>query len=174
MIENLAAEQISRFAFRLTWTSTLGAGTTFYVYLDGQPVGETQVAEWLLSVAEGEAPVVEVLDDPAQAPEPGFPGYLLITWYAVAGAERYLVQENVAGTWTTRSTVIEDGRGYYLVATRFLEDSTVHSFRVLPRGTNENNGVAAALTCLMVRHPDPPDVRFAYSSSTGAVTITGA
>lgn len=174
MITNLTAEQVSRSAFLLRWSSTLGAGAVFRVYRDGELLATTTLTEWLITVEQGEAPVLEVLDADTPNPSPAFPGYLLISWYAVAGAERYLVQENLSGTWTTFKTVLEDGSGYYLVPTRFLEDATVHSFRVLPVGTNENQGTAAELACLMVRIPDPPDVTFSYSSSTGAVTITAA
>ena len=173
MIINLRAEQISASAFLLRWDSTV-EGATFYVYRDGELLATTSLNEWLVTVEAGEAPVFDVLDDAAASPEPAFPGYLVLTWYAVAGAHRYLVQEDVAGTWTTFKTVLEDGSGYYLVSTRFLEDATVHTFRVLPVGTNENDGTAATLICLMVRNPDPPDVSFSYDSGTGAVTIAAA
>ena len=85
MITNLTAEQMSPSAFLLRWASTLGDDATFRVYRDGELIAMTALNEWLVTVEEGEAPVFEVLDDDTPAPSPAFPGYLLISWYSVAG-----------------------------------------------------------------------------------------
>ena len=76
--------------------------------------------------------------------------------------------------WTERARVRHRETAYMQWMTRWLEDETSHQFRVVPVGTNGNEGTARTLTCLMVRNPTPPDVDYAYSNSTNKVTVSEA
>lgn len=174
MISDLQMDSLGGGAWRITWTSDL-VDPTFYVYRDGQLLGTTRAAEWVVRLAAGDRPVFEILDsddDTAPTATRGFPGFVTLGWYASTGSDRYLIQELVGVDWTTRRTIHDRGQGYFRWKSRFLEDVTTHQFRVVPIGTNENTGTAAAFSVLMVRHPDAPEVEITYSSGTGKLTIS--
>jgi hypothetical protein len=164
-------KQIGPNGWRLSYQSDL-PNPTFYIYQDGLLVDTTKATTRVLSVPAGESLVVEVLDDPAIKPEAAFPGRLTLGWYSVANAASYRIEEYVSSSWVQRKRVVESGRGYYQWKTRWLEDSTVHQFRVVPVGTNGNDGDPLVFSVLMVRHPDPPDVSYSYSAATQTVTIS--
>jgi len=158
--------------WRIAWTSGL-EDPTFTIYLDGELFATTAATHLDLYVEPGSSPVLEVVDDGAAASQ-AFPGRLRLQWGREDDTDHYLIEEVVDAAWTERARVRDDGRQYFHWLTRWLEDSTSHQFRVTPIGTNGNAGTAVAFTCLMVRHPDPPDVSMSYDEGTGDLTVSAA
>jgi len=159
---------------RLSWSSDLG-DPVFYVWKDGALVATT-AATWMdFALDPGEVLVVDVFDDADEVQSDAWPGRLTLNWYdAGDGVDYYRLEEYYGGEWVERGQVDEAGRGYYQWRSRFLEDVTEHQFRIVPMGTNGNDGTPASFTCLMVRRPDPPDVDYAYADGTRKVTVSAA
>jgi len=160
-------EQVDVRTWRLSWS---GSGT-FYVYRDGTLFATTAQAELLVMIEPGDTHVFEVLDASTAAPATAFPARLTLGWYPVAGAERYLVEERVAGAWTQRASIRDGGHGYFTWPSRVLEDSVTHRFRVVAIGVDGNRGTAAAVAVLMVRHPDPDAVAFTYAAAGHTLSL---
>jgi hypothetical protein len=161
-------DQLDEVTWLLSWRSDLTPPVTFYVYRDGSLLAKTTATELRVTIAPGTSPTFDVLDT-ADAPTPVYSAEILLTWYASPATSSYRVEELVGSTWTTRATIHDDGRGYFLWGSRALEDSQKHQFRVTSIGTNGNEGAAARFIVLMVRHPDPPRVTF--GASNGVITI---
>jgi len=155
----------------VAWSSNLSE-PTFYVYRDGELVTTTQQTSMLFTVATGDKLVLEVLDDADALPSTAFPGRLTLQWAATAATDHYRVEEYVGGQWTERQSIADDGSQYYAWQSRYLEDETTHQFRIVPVGTNGNDGAATSFSCLMVRHPDAPTPTWSYNSGTKKATIT--
>ena len=166
--------QVGYESWRLTFSSS-EASATFYVYRDGQLVAET-TAQWIdVLVPRGEYPVFTVVDDPDDAPAAGYPGRLVIQWRADTTADYYTVEQSVASVWTAVARVDETGlTGYLHWSTPWLDDVTTYQWRVTPHGSNGVDGSPTALSTLMVRHPDPPDVTVTYSAATGKLTVAAS
>ncbi len=162
-------------AYRLDWESDLPDPVTYTIYRDGVLIDTTQLTSKVVAVAPGEAPVFEILDDEVSTPLTGYPRYAVLAWYAVSGAESYLVQQYIAAVWTTVRTLSDDGQTpYFRWQSGTLADSTTHQFRVISIGANGNSGTAATFAVLVAGYPDPPDVAYSYNAGTGAVTISAA
>lgn len=157
------------------WSSDLGSDTVFYVYVDGDLYAVTQLT-WMTFSTSGstESMVIKVLDEVAGADDPAWGARALMAWYAVAGTDYYLVEEYVASAWTEVQRIVDRGEGYFRWESRVLEDITTHQFRVTAMGTNGNLGTPTSLTILAVRHPNPPNVAFAWDDATQVVTISAA
>lgn len=164
-------EQIDYRSWRVSWSSDV-EDPTFYVYVDGALYLTTMDTETIVTVDEGEVPIIEVLDDEDAIPTLAWPSRLTLCWYAEPDTGYYQVQEYVDEDWIARGNVSDRGEGYFKWQSRVLEDVTSHQFRIIPVGTNGNEGTARTFVCLMVRHPTPPDVSYAYSDSTHTVSIT--
>ena len=164
--------QIDKRTWRVTWTCDL-VDPVFYVYRDGVLVTATRQTHIDFSVDPGESLLVEVLTDAGRPPTSAFPARLTLNWYGVTDAEHYRIEEYVGAAWTLRGQVRDKGQGCFRWISRPLEDSASHQFRIIAVGNN-TQGTALALTCLMVRHPDPPQVSLAYSNSAHKVTVTAA
>jgi hypothetical protein len=164
-------KQVDSRSWLVSWSSDED-NPTYYVYKDGRIVGTTKDTQMIFTVEPGEALVIEVLDDEDAEPQTAYPGRLMLRWYQSPATDYYLVQEYYGGSWVTRKKVADLGQGYFAWQTRFLEDSTVHQFRIVPVGTNGNEGTAKTFSVLMVRHPDVPDVDYSYSDTTNKVTIS--
>lgn len=162
-----------RNTFIVSWSSNL-SDPTFYVYQDGKLISVTKQTQMSFSVQHGESLVVEVLDDASAKPVTAFPGRLTLNWYASADTDYYRIEEYVNSSWTLKASIDDSGQGYFTYRTRFLEDQTTHQFRIIPVGKNGNQGTAKNFSCLMVRHPNPPDVNFSYSNDDETVTISAA
>ena len=165
-----APEQIDARSWRLSWT---GSGT-FYIYRDGTLFVTTTQAELLVMIEPGDRHVFEVLDSATARAATAFPPRLTLDWWAVDDADHYLVEELVAGTWTQRAHVGDEGRGTCHWRTRVLEDGVRHRFRVVAVGADGNRGTAAAVTVLMVRHPDPDAVAFTYAAAGHTLALGAA
>jgi len=166
-------EQIDAQNWRVTWTSDV-EDPTYYVRRDGELIATTSQTAMFFFVESGESLSLEVLDDADEVAAAGYPGRITLTWGDVAATDHYRVEEYVAAAWTLRTTVTDDGSKYFTWNSRYLEDCTTHQFRIIPVGTNGNQGTALTLTVLMVRHPDVPDVTYSYDSGDAKVTIAAA
>ena len=171
-----APKRVGPRAWRLSWSSTESA-PTYRVYRDGLLVAQTTATEITLSVDEGEAPVVQVLDTAAAVPDEGHPGRATLGWYAVLGADHYRVEEYVATVWTLRKIIRDrtDGaEGYFRWRSRPLEDSADHRFRARAVDAEGDEATIMDVTWRCVRHPDPPRATYTYAAGTGAVTLAAS
>ena len=162
-----------RHTVSVSWTSD-AEDPVYYVYRDGQLVAVTRATQMTLTLAAGEAVTLQVLDDADGQPDRAYPCRLDVQWRTVSGAVHYRLEEYVDSAWLLRATVRESGQGYYHWLSRPLEDVTTHQFRVRAVGADGNVGTATALSCLMVRLPDPPDVDYAYSDSTHKLSVSAS
>jgi hypothetical protein len=112
-VTSLTAETIPPGSYLLSWASDL-VDPTFYVYRDGVLVATTQLTSMEVLLADEEAPVFEVLDDPDEAPAAAYPPFATLAWYPSPGAGSYRVDEYVSGAWVERATLEDSdaaGRG---------------------------------------------------------------
>lgn len=168
-ITSLTQTPFGRGAVRVVAVSDDGT-PSFRWYLDGRLIEISPVGTRVFTVPLDEILFIEVLDDDTP-PRRAWPAYILLQWRAVTGAAEYRVEESIASVWTARATIRERGTAYYSWRTRALEDGTVHAFRIIPVGTNGNDGTALARSVLMVRRPDPPRANERFSDSTHKVTV---
>ena len=169
----LSTTWVSYCSVRVVYQSDLGGTPTFYLYLNGVAVGETQETAHVFQVGEGAQIDIQIFDDAADEPERFFTGRIWVSWYHVTNAEYYDVYEYVGAAWVLRARIWDTGLGYFNWESRYLEDRTTHQFRVTARG-NGNDGTVTDTTVLMVRHPDPPDATWSYSNVTHKVTVVAA
>jgi hypothetical protein len=106
MVTSLTVTDLGGGVFRLDFASDLDS-PTFYVYRDG--VLETMTESTSVEVRTADAAIIEVLDDPDAAPGAAYPNHALLSWYPSPGAASYRVEERVAGLWTVRATLEDDG-----------------------------------------------------------------
>jgi hypothetical protein len=173
-ITSLTCTRTGPSSARLTFTSSL-ATPTFYVWRDGRLLGATENGFWDVLVMAGEYPVFEVFDDAATPPLSRFPDHVDVQWFT-GGAlvAHYLVEQLVDAAWLLRARIAESGKGYYHWLSPRLADDTTYQFRVKAVSTIGAESLAASLTILLVRVPDPPAVTFTYDADTGLVTLSAA
>ncbi len=165
--------EITSTTWLLTWSSSLGS-PTYRIYRDGVLVSTQTTTEYTLTISDGYAPVIEILDDATEA-QPAFPGVLVLGWRNDADAAQYKIEEYAAGVWVLRETVVLDSEvAWQSYTTPALADETSHTWRVTPVDAAGNSGTAISFVVLMVRHPDVPDVLMTYSSGTAQVTVSAA
>ncbi len=166
--------QISATQWRLVFESDLGGTPTFYIYADGILIDSTTRTWREVGVEAGEQIQFEVLDDVNATPVTAYPGRLFMTWVPVANDQSYRVEEFVSAAWVVRTTIQVGVETYFSFTSRYLEDVTTHQFRVIPVGTNEEDGSARPFTALMVRRPDRAEMALTYASGTAKVTVSAA
>ena len=161
--------------YRISWTSDAGGTPTFDLYemTGGGLVYRGVNLSFDAAVANGESPVFWCTDSGA-APADAYPAKLTIQWYQVSGTDYYRIDESVSGSWLERVRVTDTGEWAYRWTTRWLEDVTTHTFRVLAIGTDGNVSTAASVVAFLIRYPDVPDVTYTYASGTAKVTIAAA
>lgn len=163
-VTNNQPEKISGDSWRFSFTSDQTT-PTYSVYWTGLLVNRSTSAEQRI-VAEGE-PVVEVYDSSSTVPAQWtYPGRVKLQWRNVTGAEGYRVDEYVSAVWTSRGYIGDVGTGYYQWQSRWLEDVTSHTFRVVPLDQDRNDGTPQSFTVFVVRNPDTPAVTLSYGSGT--------
>lgn len=165
------AKQIDDRSVRLTWSSD-GEDPTYYIWIDGVFAYETSLTEGVFPIVPGAAAIIDVFDSSSDEPSVAYPGRFLIGWWPSDAVDYYRIDEYYDSAWLERARVIDNGEGFFTWRTRFLEDVTSHQFRIVPVGTDGNEGTATTFTSLMVRHPDPPDVSYSYDSGTTKITIS--
>lgn len=159
-------------AWLISYSSDLPSPVVFRIFQDGSLVATTTLQEYTVSIGAGAAPVIEVLDDPTALPITVFPGRLLLHWRRVDAAQSYRIDRLVGPQFVRQGEVPQSQLvGYYQFLTVFVEDDTVHTFRVVPI-SNGNDGTPRVFPVLMVRHPDPPVVNYAYNPTDQKVTIS--
>lgn len=155
--------------YRLSYASDL-VTPTFTIYRDGALVATTTETSWPADVPG----TWEVFDD-ATSPAFAYPDFAILTWYAVATAVAYGIDEKQGASWVARETIDDDtSPQYFLWRSDRLADDTTHEFRIVPIDAAGNEGTPISRTLLMVRVPDAPEVTFAYSSVTTKVTVSAA
>ena len=154
----------------ITYSSSLSS-PTFYIYVDGVLTAQTTQTEYTIAVNPGETIVVEILDDAAAQAMQIFPGKARLGWFFVEDTNYYRIDEYIEDEWVERRKMPENN-GYMEFESRFLEDGQSHQFRIVPVGTNGNEGTAREFSVLTVRTPDTPDVDYTYSSITNKITIS--
>lgn len=155
------------------WSSSLGAGTTYYVYENAVLVDAT-LRNWrYVTVAEDDEVQFEVLDNPSTDPQPAYPRRGLLYWQSVDDAEYYRVEEYSGGAWTEKRRVQALSRSAYHVRTGVLTTGE-HQWRVVPVTSGSIDGTPIEFAFTIVCRPDPPDVSYSYSSGTGNVTASAA
>ena len=165
-IESLT--KIGLYSWLLKYSSDL-EDPWFYIYLDGILIAETPQNQYNIAINMDEGSVIEVLDDPDALPMQIFPGKVRLGWFFVAGTNYYRIDEYINSAWVQRYRMPENN-GYLLWQSRFLEDGQTHIFRVVPVGTNGNEGTARQFAVLMCRRPDVPDVIYTYANADYKVT----
>ena len=152
------------------WTSSI-SGATFYIYRDREFLTATRAGSMQFRVVPGEYLLIDVFDSSGDSPDYAAPGRVYLCWFEVSGSASYLVQERVGAYWQDRESVPDDGDGFFRYLTRYLEDATTTEFRVLPVDSAGNQGTSTLFTVVQVRHPEIPDVAYAYDSATATVAI---
>jgi hypothetical protein len=170
VITDLSIMYAGPLAWRLRWASD-DPDATFRVYRDGQLIAQTEQTEAIVAVVPGTAPVFEVLDDPDEEPSDGFPPYVTLQWAQTAETAEYRVEELVSAVWTTLATIPDENAAYYRWTSEPLDDVSSHSYRIVPVGTNGNDGTPLTFAVLLVRVPDPPDMTMSYFSGAGLLTF---
>jgi|SRR6185437_1480466 len=169
-------QKIDTLAYLVSWSSDQPTPVTFRVYVQGVLtetfVSDDGTGQTILSVGIGESPFFEVLDMACQNPSIAFPGAYTLNWLSIAGAVMYSVQEYVSGSWVQRIRITDQGQGVFTFKSRWLEDSQVHQFQIVPIDAAGNSGVPISATVLQVRHPDVPNVAYALNGN-GTLHITG-
>lgn len=156
---------------RMSWTSDQ-MNPTYYVYVRG--VLRIQLANSIeLTIADGETPVIQVLDDANTIPATFYPDHVLLQALRPTGTYDYLrVDQYIDSEWTEIDRQIDEGKRYPSYKTGPLADDTNHQFRFVFVGTNGNEGTAVSWSFLMVRRPDPPVASYSLDEGTGAITVT--
>ncbi|MEN6536338.1 MAG: hypothetical protein ABFD89_21960 [Bryobacteraceae bacterium] len=162
--------QLGAGLWSLSWTSTVGA--PYRVYRDGVLVSTQEATEFLVSVDDGDSPLIEVLDADTVNPTDAHPPNLILGWQRDADAVQYLIEEYSGGAWVARDRIVPvSGSEWLTYSTGTLADVTSHQWRIKPIDAAGNSGTVLAFTVLMVRYPDPPAVTFTYASGTAKITI---
>lgn len=152
--------------------SDLGGTPDFYWYRYGELV-EVGPRPWKWFDAEpGEVVQIEVLDDAAELPEPGYPPRFVLSWYAVDDAVRYRLDEwdFDEEEWVERTTVLAGDKDYFEWWSPILDDLTTYRWRVVPITEGGIEGDAREFEGEMVRIPAVPSVSYGYDAGTGDVT----
>ena len=161
--------QSGPYAYIVWWLSDLG-DPTYYVWRDGVLVAVTTQTVMTFMVDLGDTLVVDVFDDVTDQPDGHGVGRAHLNWYQVDDADYYRIDEDDGG-WTERAQITDDGSGYFSWTSRFLEDVTTHTFRIVPVDAVGNEGDAVERFVFMVRYPDAPSTVWSYDDATGEMTI---
>ena len=82
------------------------------------------------------------------------------------------IEEYVDSEWAFLRSVPDDGSAQFSVTTDPIDDDTERQFRVRPFDAGGNDGTAITVSVTLARHPDPPNVTYAFDDGTKTVTIT--
>lgn len=167
--------RLSARTWRLAYSSDQG-DPVYTIRVGGEIAATTRLGEYVLTLVDGsERPLVEITDGSEAGTERAWPTRMTLAWYASLATDHYRVEQFIGAAWTLIDTVRALGeQTYFEYRTAPLADVTTHQFRIIPVGTNGNQGTAREYSALMVRHPDPPAVNFALDESDNTVDITAA
>ena len=164
---------VNETAARISWTST-NPDARFFVFVDGiQRLSNSLITFIDISVQVGQNVFVQVFDSENDIARAGFPNRFTLGWFRVPATAQYRVEEFVSAVWIVRARINDLGEGFFQFISGPLADDTVHQFRVIPVGTNGNDGTALTFSTRMIRIPDPPSVVHTYNGSgTPTFTVT--
>lgn len=170
-----STRQIDGLSWLVTWSTDLGAGTLFYVWLEGELLTTTTATSMTVVAAAG-YPNLFITDDAAERPGGDASGYFTVAWTVPAGTETMLLEtQDAAGDWTTLQTVqVANGQALVLYTAGYLDDATGYIYGARAQDAAGNTSGRGTALFPMVRRPDVPAVTMAYDSGTGTVTITSA
>lgn len=137
---------------------------TFYIYINGEFVTETNETEYEVTAPLNTQFQFEVFDDEDDVPTEFFPGTLTLRWDGTPDSTQFRVDEYVDSAWAAKRVVIADDRRVFHYDSELLDDSTTHQFRVVPIDTQGRSGTILEFEAEMCRYPDTP---------SQAITITG-
>lgn len=163
IIQPVTYQQTGPTRFLFTYASDI-TDPTFYIYINGEFVTETQETEYEVTAALNTQFQFDVLDDPDELPEEFFPGTITLRWDGTPDSTSYRVDEYIDSTWTAKRVVVSDDRRVFHYDSELLDDSTVHQFRVVPIDTQGRSGTILEFEAEMCRYPDTP---------SQAMSITG-
>lgn len=166
-----APRRIDRNTVRITFSSDLGGTPTFFIYVDGKLVSEQQHTDYIVYLSAGHSPHIMILDALDAEHIERFPGRIMAQWSDTAATDHYRLEEFISAAWVLRAKIPDLGESLFKWFTRYLEDVATHQIRLIPVGTNGNQGTAISVGILMVRFPDIPDVSYTYNSGDAKVTI---
>ena len=156
------------------WTSDVD-DATYRVYVDGVYQATTKTTSWTLALQEGESATLEVFDDEVTRPQIAARAPVVMTWQAVAEAQKYRVEQLIDAVWTIVKEVKSDDPNLRYESPPLADSVTEHELRVTSVGTNENESSPVAVSVINRRHPDPPeDTTFSYNAGDNKVTISAA
>lgn len=162
--------RVSEARFLVQWETALSG--PFYVWRDGQLVTVTHSnSVYIASDRDREDVIFDVFATPTERPLFVRSNRLKIEWTATTLTREYRVERNIASVWTTQATIKEDGQSQYAYRTFALDDDTLQQLRVIPVGTNGEDGTALTLTAETVRHPDPPFLDITFNDTAATLTI---
>lgn len=160
--------------YRLEWSSDQESPTYDLYDLSGSGLlYHGTGTSYTVSIESGVTPVYWITDDSSSPPD-SYPARVRIQWYAVDGVDYYRIDESVSGAWVERARIKHEGQWVYNWISRWLEDVTTHTFRMVAVGTDGNEATAVSLIPYLIRYPDPPLVDYTYSESTNTITISAA
>lgn len=148
-----------------------GQGPECFVYRNGALFLRTRATSATVWLSAGESPVFEVFDDEDDAPSLGLSDFLELNWSPVDSAATYRIEQLVDATWTVRQTLPAATDTAFTWLSGRLEDSQTHQFRIVPVGTNGNDGTATSFVMLLVHAPDPPEWVMSYDQGAGELTF---
>ena len=163
--------RIAPSAIKYTWTGT----APYDVWVDGRKaLDQTSLTEYITQTTDGTTnplPPVEIFDatDTGTPQNKKYSPRLRFQWRGQSDAAIYLIQEYAAAAWTTKATVLEDGRGYYSFETPRQEDGATIQWRVLPQDSAGYQGDPLPFSFTVVCNPYPPAVEYTYSSIAGLI-----
>lgn len=83
--------------------------------------------------------------------------FLVVQWYKDDGAKKYLVQKKVGLTWSTVSTIQDDGSWVFTYNSPLLTDEKTYDYRVISVDSVDNKAPARNYERYVVCPPQPPD-----------------
>jgi len=166
-------QQMDENSWLISWDDE-GAGTIYYVYVNGYRAAITQATEYVLPLEYGGQAVVSVFTADMGETFEVFPPYFTLEWACSTGTDYYKVEQYVDSAWVEIARFYDDGRSNFKYQTEKLADCVVHKLRVTAVGTNGNSSTLNEYSALMVRHPDIPDVKYSFNADTYKITISEA
>lgn len=173
-------ESVSRVGedlYELNWSSdqVIDASNPYRVYQDGVLISVQVAASLVVQAPAGQVPVFEILDDAEAVPQPGFPGYSILSWELDTDVSFYRIEQFDGADWNEVAVVAPDlTTSFQSWQSPTLEDLSETQYRVLGIDAAGNEGTPTTFEVLMVRHPDAPDVEMTFNATPGTVTIAAA
>jgi len=167
----LTQRRLTPTTVRLTYSSSLGAGTTFYIWRDGELLTSTTETFYDFRIGLSDIAQIEILDTSADASDT-YPAFMQLQWEHETGATQYRVQRYVDAAWSTVALILATAeKQIYTYKTPVLADATEHQYRVAPIDAAGNVGLYATFTFTMVRKPDKADVTVTRNDATGQIIV---